>query len=84
MNMNVNISNPIKAVLLIVITSSMFACSKCDNPVPMSSTTSHNLGSTAIVVKDMSVSTQKTSSVVGGDDNEDDDDNRGHGFTKGK
>ena len=84
MNTNIKILNLIKAVLLIVITSFMFACSKCDNPVPMSSTNSHNSGATSIVVKDKSASTQKTSSVVGGDDNEDDDDNRGHGFTKGK
>lgn len=91
MNTNVKISNLIKGLLLVVISTFIFACSKCEGPVPSTSSnstpTAIGTSSSSIVVVDKSLPNPKSSEtskgVVGGDDNEDDDDNRG-GFPKRK
>lgn len=81
MSTSIKISNLIKGLLLMVITTFVFACSKCEGPTPMSS--SNSKSSSSIISNDNLPSTEKTSGVVGGDDKEDDDDNRG-GFPKRK
>lgn len=81
MDTNIKISNFIKGLLLIVISSFIFACSKCDGPVPVSSSNSNQPNSSSLIKDDVSLPSpnplEKSKGVVGGDDNEDDDDNRG-------
>lgn len=84
MNTSIKISNLIKGLLLVVISTFVFACSKCDGPTPMASSKSSTNNSSSIIVNDNTPSTEKTSGVVGGDDKEDDDDGRGSGFPKRK
>ena len=88
MNTNIKISNLIKGLLLIVISTFVFACSKCEGPTPMSSSNSNNVNSSSVVLDDESLPNPKPSEtakgVVGGDDKEDDDDGRGSGFPKRK
>jgi len=86
MNTSIKISNLLKGLLLIVISTFVFACSKSEGPTPMSSSNADNISSSSVVLDNESLpkSLEKTSDVVGGDDKEDDDDNRGGGFPKRK
>lgn len=79
MNIIVNISNKFKVLLLVVIFTSLFACSKGGEPIPMASTT-QNESSTSLIQNDSH--NNSTERVVGGDDKEDDDD-KGHRNSNG-
>lgn len=85
MNTIENISNIIKGLFLVIVLSSVFACSKGGEPIPMSSSNSVSSESSSIETNSSLSSQRSTDSskgVVGGDDNEDDDDNRGNTFPR--